>query len=652
MLSKNSVDLLFILNKKESCTLDYLSMKLNLSKNSVLNLLDELDEYLKEIPESDVHLSRKSGDGIRLIDNFQEMNTVLVKLSRHYTLSDQGIYDGRCIQAILILLNEKDYLTLQDLADKVYVSKGTIINDLDLVEKILAMYHIDLIRVRNRGIKIDGKEADVRKLFSDIVNGKVNKAPIQVLAYDNINSLYSLFNKEYVDRVHDLIIEMINEDIELSNIQISAVLVHVMIAIQRIKSGESLKMAEENLRKIESTKYFEISEKFTNEVEKIVGLSFDKDEIGYIALHLMCSKQVLQIYDLAKEEYRVIDEHLKQVVQTIVQIISQETNNHSIEDRELIDGLILHLKPAIERMRNNLSTKNPYLSEIKKNYLPAFDIAIKINEILDREYGVGYDENEIAYIALHVQAHVERFHNRSGNQQRVAVVCATGIGTSQLLMARLKNYFDKDVKFTALGVNEIQDINVQNKYDLILTTIPLELERKVIYLDPFFSDNQLKKISELLYSIPSDKQHNTQKTSVFNPNLIHLSNDFEKREDVLKFICTELETSGRVKNGFKESVFRREKIASTAYGNFAIPHGDVELVDNSCIYLYISKKGIKWDDKTVHVIFLIALNKDKHSEFGKIFNDLYEIVSDKNKLKQLTDSESENEAYRLMIGEL
>ncbi|MEG0368037.1 MAG: PRD domain-containing protein, partial [Coprobacillus sp.] len=352
MLSENSIDLLFVLNKKESCTLEYLSMKLNLSKNSVINLLDELEDYLETIADSHVHLARKSGEGIKLIDEYQEMNKVLVKLSRHYIMTNQGIYNGRCVQAILILINETDHLTLQDLADRLYVSKGTIVNDIELIEKILYTYHIKLVRIRNRGIKISGLESNVRKLFSDIVRGKVNKAPIQVLAYDNMNSLYSLFNKEYVDKVHDLIVKMINEDIELSNIQISAVLVHVMIAIQRIQNGESLKMSNENFEKIEKTKYYKVSKNFTQEIEKLIDLTFDKEEIGYIAIHLMCAKKVLQIYDLAKEEYEVIDEHLKEVVNMCLQVISQETGNDSAKDRELVDGLILHLKPSIERIRN------------------------------------------------------------------------------------------------------------------------------------------------------------------------------------------------------------------------------------------------------------------------------------------------------------
>lgn len=652
MLSKSSVDLLFILNKKDFCTLEYLSKKLELSKNSILNYLDELEHYLLKIPNSKVCLLRKSGEGIRLIDDFQEMNTVLLMLSKHYS-EYQDIYEDRCIQELLILINENKYLSLQDLADKMYVSKGTIINDLEVVEKMLQVYHVSLSRIQKRGIKLDGDESDVRKLFSDIVNGKVDKAPVQFLSHDNLNSLYSLFNKEFVDRIHSLIMNMINEDMELSNIQISAILVHVMVAIQRIQCGESLKMPKENLQRIVNTKYFMIAKKFTNSIHKMIGISFDEDEIGYIAIHLMCSKQVLQTYDLQKDEYNVIDEKLKEVVNEIVILISECTNNRSLEDRELMDGLLLHLKPAIERMKNDLSMKNPYLYEIKKNYLPAFDIAIKINELLDKEYAIGFDENEIAYIAMHVQAHIERNLHKVSQKKVVAVVCATGIGSSQLVLARLKNYFGKGIEFKTMNTFEIQEKAVQQSFHLILSTIPLNLEQKVVYVDPFLTDNQLKKIASLLNSTPSStKYEEIRGNSIFQTSHIHIDHDEKTKEEVLAFICDQLRLEEQVQDGFQESVFKREQIASTAYGQFAIPHGDVNLVNKSCIYIYIAKKGIQWNEKTVKVVFLIALNEEKQPEFGQIFNDLYEVVNDKEKMKKLVHFDSKLDIQKLMLGEI
>lgn len=652
MLSNGAIDVLFVLNKHEICTLEFLSKTTEISKNTIINLLNELEDFLGSIPDTNVHLVRKSREGIRLIDSLQEMNTVLFTLSSQYDIHNNDIYDGRCIQEILILINEKNYVSLQYLADKMFISKGTIINDLNVIDGLLSFYHITLDRVRNRGVKINGKEADVRNLFSDIVNGKVNKTSAQILNYDQMNSLYSLFNKEFVDRVYFLIMKLLNDDLELSNIQMSAILVHVMIAIQRIQNDETLRMPIENLEKIKETKYYSISDKFSKAIEQSIGLVFNEHETAYIAIHLMCSKQVLQNYDLSEDGHDGIDEVLKKVVDEVIQLISRETGNDSIQDRELIDGLILHLKPTIGRLSNHLSTKNPYLDEIKRNYLPSFDIAIKINQIINEKYGTGYDEDEIAYLALHVQAHIERFRTLETKRKKVAIVCATGIGTSQLLIARLRNYFEEKIEVTALSVADIQKEEVQCTYDLILTTIPLDLNNKVIYIDPFFNENQLKNISKLLYAKPMKKVSKKASKSVYDLSIIHINQKETTEDNAISFICKELQDKGHVVEGFQSSVINRENIASTAYRNFAIPHGDDTLVKKSCIYVYVSKKGIQWDDKFIHVVFLIAMNKEQSSDFKDIFEELHNVISDDDTLDRIIEAKSNEEIYNLMLGEI
>ncbi|MGM9948020.1 BglG family transcription antiterminator [Floccifex sp.] len=640
MLSKQSVDLLFILMKKEFTTLDALMNELNLSKSTILNLLDELDAYLNQIPNLHIHINRKSKKGIQFVDEQQEMNTLLLNLSE--SMNSLRLYDGRYFQELCILMNQKDYISLQSFADKVFISKGTLINDLNFIEKVLEAYHLRFNRKRNKGIRISGKETDLRNLFSDVINGKFTKAPTN-LSYDNINSLYSLFNQDIVDEVYRLIIKMINQNVELSSVQTSAVLVHVMIAIQRIQTGDSLQMPQSNLSTIIETPYYEISEKFTDVIANRFGISFSQSEVAYIAMHLMCAKRVLNTYRLEGDSYKVIDEEFKNVINEIVVLIQEETKLYFINDRELIDGLILHIKPAIERMKNHLSTKNPYLDEIKKNYLDSFDIAIKVYKILKEKYDIEYDENEIAYIALHIQAFVER--NQFNKNLKIAVICATGVGSSQLMLAKLKKHFDKTVEFEALSALDVKQKTKQEKYDYIFSMIPLDLDQKVFYVDPFMDNHQFKKIEEMIH-----KQDREDQKCIYQLENILIDNESLKPEEVMKKICSILIHNNNVAKEFLESVLEREKIASTCYGNYAIPHGNPLYVKKSCIFVYISKPGIQWNDKNVYVVFLIALSKKEKESFGVIFDHLYKIAGDKNCLHRLVEMNTEQEIYRFMKG--
>lgn len=649
MLTKNSMELLFVLNKKEVCTLDYLVGKLNLSKKAVLNALDELDEFFKKEKDTAIHLIRKSGDGIRLVDKNQELNSVLIRFSESSNFVDNANAESRYAQILLILINADSFISLQDIADEMFVSKGTVVNDMDMIDTILNTYNIKLERIRNRGLRLNGNESDIRKLFSSVINGEVKKAPINVFVNDNLASLYDLFDKEFVDRIRNLILDMMNNNSELSNIQVSALLVHVIIAIKRMQNNETLQMPKENAKKIMQTEYYKMAEEFTCDIEKLIDIKFALDEICYIALHLMCSKKVLKNYDLVYDDYSIIDEKLKEVVNNVIQVIADETGLDSYQDKELMDGLILHLKPTIERLQNNLSVKNPYLKEIKKNYVRAFDIAIKVNDVLNAEYQIKYNEDEIAYIALHVQAHIERC--KENHIKNIAVVCITGVGSSQLLLSKLRNSFKNGFNFVTSGFLEIQKPEVYQQFDLILSTVPLKLDKKVIIIDPILTDNQLVKIAKLLQTCEISNEINQTSQNIFTNDHIYIKASLNDKEEVIAFICDELYKKGEVSNKFKESVLERENIAGTAYGMIAIPHGNVEYVNEPSISILVCKQGIGWKENTVKIVFLIALNKTVHSRMGEIFDNLYALTSNSVKLSKMINAENEMDILSIVQGD-
>lgn len=645
MLSRQSANLLYLLSKNEISTLDTLSNKLGVSKKTVINALDELEHYLKGVSNCNIRLIRKSGEGIRLVDEFHDMNVVLIDLLQNQQKEILGFDNGRYIKEIMILLESNDYISLQKLADLMYTSKGTVINDLPYLEKILELYHIRILRTRNRGICLKGKETDIRSVFSDIINGKWDQAPIQEYSFGSINSLYCLFDKEIVDDVNELISQMITQNVELSNIQTSAILVHVMIAIQRIQKKESIQIPMEDLENLKNNSYYRICKDLTSKIEKRIRIHFSEEEICYLTLHLMCSKRLLNEETITNGLYEEVDEELQKMVFEIIESISLYTNTPTQDDQNLINGLMLHLSPALQRVKNNLKINNPYLNEMKRNYFKSFDIAIKISEILLDKYHVIFDEHEIAYIAMHIQAHLERYACK--NRKKIAVVCVSGVGSSQLMLVKLKKIFDQNVDFESVSLLDIKKAENQKKYDLIFSMIPLELERKVIFVNPFMSELQLQKLSGLV-SNKGKNQRYTNQQDIFKKEFIHIENKKTQKDDVIKKICKKLCECNYVTEDFEFAVLKREEFATTAYGQFAIPHGDVSKVLKSCIYIWVNKMGITWEKDNVNVVFLIALNKEDNSRFDDIFTRLYEMISNKQILNQIISSNTEIEILNVI----
>ena len=82
----------------------------------------------------------------------------------------------------MLLLNSNSSTSINQLSEKYYVSKTSIVNDLKYIEEWLKNYNITLSKTLE-GTKIVGKEADIRKaiasLLEDILNNNDGEDEIQ-----------------------------------------------------------------------------------------------------------------------------------------------------------------------------------------------------------------------------------------------------------------------------------------------------------------------------------------------------------------------------------------------------------------------------------------------------------------------------------------
>src|SRR5699024_193493 len=68
-----------------------------------------------------------------------------------------------------ILLYSNNYISLDDLADKIYVSKNTLQNYIKTLKNIFLKYNLEYISKTNVGIKVIGNENDKRKCLVENV---------------------------------------------------------------------------------------------------------------------------------------------------------------------------------------------------------------------------------------------------------------------------------------------------------------------------------------------------------------------------------------------------------------------------------------------------------------------------------------------------
>lgn len=114
---------------------------------------------------------------------------------------------------------------------------------------------------------------------------------------------------------------------------------------------------------------------------------------------------------------------------------------------------------------------------------------------------------------------------------------------------------------------------------------------------------------------------------------------FATRDELIKFVSSDLVKKGYVTKEFEESVIKREVMSSTYVSNdVAVPHGSSDFVIKPCIALISLDKPIAWDGFKVTTVFLCAFDLSVDNDSESIFEELYSGIESKRLLKMLISS--------------
>ena len=148
----------YLLSRDSYVTNDVIASNFEVSNRTVRKDLEVISAYLKE---QGISLVRKPGKGV-WIENKQEV--LFDDLSCSYSKNERIV-----IYVTSLLLN--DVNTFMTLASSCGVSKQTVINDLNTIEKFLDGYHLSLIDTFNKlgyKTKINTHTTSCINLFLDI----------------------------------------------------------------------------------------------------------------------------------------------------------------------------------------------------------------------------------------------------------------------------------------------------------------------------------------------------------------------------------------------------------------------------------------------------------------------------------------------------
>lgn len=573
-----------------------------LSKPTIVKRLNMLSVESKKLGAIIV---RKRGDGIYVEGDKTELLKIIG--NTHYGSED------RKNKILINVLFREEPITLQELADELFVSRDTMQKDFHQVKKTLKENDLYICK-SSQGIILGGLEKNRRHLISSIINHIYDSSDGILDNQDKLDDFWStLLDTKGVKEVQNLMYAFLKKNsIEYNNYKFKNLVIHVLIMIERVKSGSYLAPLEHNTENYILTE----TNSLVGQLENKFKIKLNDNEVAYLNSHIESLEDTGENGRTSK--------NMDKVAEFIKSYLSDM--NH---DQLLIEELTSHLSAAISRLDKGLVINNPYTMKVKEEFSYNFEKAVRLSKEVEKMFRVTVPENEIAYICLHFQSFSERHSELE--KIKAVIVCTTGLGSSRFLEQRILRDYSQSIDLIGtFSLHEFEEKISKENIQMILSTIRIsnDYNKEIVMVSPLLTDIDHSKISYALQKIRDKARLEDYLIDLLDPTRIYFKN-FENVSEVVDFMSKRLIQDGLAEKGVTQSIKEREKIASTALQSVAIPHCQPKFVKKSSLSILVSKSGVGWNGSKVHLVFLISFNSELQKQLKVIYHYFSKLVSKK-----------------------
>ncbi|KXS49761.1 MAG: transcriptional antiterminator [Halanaerobium sp. T82-1] len=496
----------YLVDQKEPVSIQVLSEILDVSSRTIRYDLNEIEDLIQKY---ELKLIKKPNFGVLLEGEAEEQFKVFAEFNEFYNSRHFRSAKMRKYLILYRLFQKKEPILIFELADLLDVSSATVSKDLDQVEEWLTKRGLALIRRRNYGVQIEGAEIDIRHAMKSLLNESYETGNmIELLNKSNKKvNFKSRLEHGYNEEIKNLLGELNLGEIEavvkaaendlgirFTDSAFTGLIVHIAFAISRLLAEQDIKIGAERLQIIKKKKEFEIAAKIANLLEGKFPVEIPEDEIGFITIHLLGAKM-----REGKINTELKESELKYLVKEMIRVVEKYFSTSLAGDQKLYSGLLVHLQAIVNRIIFDLPIQNPLLEDIKEKYKEVFQASRLAARLIQSEFYVEISEDEVGYLTIHFGAALERINYQEKKKAKVAIVCSSGVGTTNLLEVRLKNEFKAIEIIESLSSLDLENSDILKEIDFVISTIPLSLEAKdVIEVNPFLEENDIDKIKSYL----------------------------------------------------------------------------------------------------------------------------------------------------------
>lgn len=466
-MKKEVSDLVMYFLEHHSSSITAVEKEVFRNKRSLQACVDDVNNYLRKEDREVILIDTKNGS-ITINESTREGLYYILKHGNMVSL-DYIVPEMRESLLFIKLCIADEKPTLQNLADFVQVSKNTALQDLKRIRELLSEKLIELNYTRKDGYSVSGEECKIRKLFIE----EIKRVLAAQFGFSFLCRLKFL-NSEEIFFLRQRLINMEKKlSIALTDEQIDDLPVVLYFLIQRMKHSNASWQSEFDLEDIEqSTEIQTLKHMFWDS-------HLDDKDKTYLALQVMSSNMLESVLAISSSN------ELSLAVRTTIDMIDIQLATNLLDKTELMTKILLHLRPAIYRMRFHLPIQNPLTEQFIAEFPAMFAIVSKSVYPIEKCIGASISKEELVYLAMIIQAWIYRTEEKQEYAFRALIVCRNGTSVSKLLLETLKDMFSHIQFIGAYAERNFKEC--EQEVDFIFSTVPLNTPKKTFIVKPFLN---------------------------------------------------------------------------------------------------------------------------------------------------------------------
>lgn len=657
-----------------------------LSKSQLDYRMNKINDYLNE---KNLPVIKKEKHHYLLVLNREQKRTLLDNRSSliHLQSDERQQYIIR-----LIILNEN--LTLSRLADKLAVSRNTILADMKLINQELVKRDLSLKSTRAKGYFLVGSEINIRKLWLFLVKDEVEKdydlVTFKTLLDIDTTRLTMIYQK--IEQLENLL------QLTFSEVKITYLSMLIYLSIRRFSLSELIdtETIEQYGNLLNQETYCIVADLFKTLYANGKDDAINQ-EVRFITMHIL-SINIVKRTSFRKN--KVLQQAIIQSIDRFEKISITFFDNK----RKLCDILYQHIIPASYRIRFGVPDENELSQLIQQEYQDFYSIVKKAIKPVEQYLKITFVDEELAYLLIIFLGFLKGDKGQEQTKKTAVVICMHGVSISRLLLENLKELLPEISFIQYMSLREFYDLDP--KVDIIFSTVHVDTDTPSFLVKHFLTEDEKKllkyKVESIIFnhqtyigdgrSFSMDKLISVieKHTSIYSQDLLKKELEelfflekaqqhpkrFEGEAEVLALLSQQhiqiyrqplsfaeaIRMCGKplLRNGFVNSEYIETIIQNynSEYPYFviapevAIPHaGPEDGVNRLGMSLLRVTHPIPFSSKlSVRILVMIA-PKDKKSHLNAV-TSLYNLVNDQKFREEILSATYEREIYDLFCRAL